>query len=145
MKEERIRDSENDTLFNMGLATQQHIHNLFTEASKFYLQNEPMGRVKCLLNIKRISYSECTPEMRKEFDATEKKLTELTNSFNNMIRLGCISYDLNKGRYLILKNKDAFALINAIDKETNSFEENLRIKLANILFPKTGDKRFALG
>ena len=135
---------DQETKFNMGLANQQHIENLFEKAAYSYVKNEPKTRATCLLQIKLISYSECNKETQKDFDDKEKKIRGLLDEFNNLERKGCFRYDVNTSRYMILKNEKSFELFDALNRKLNELEQDLRIKLAPILFPKTGDKRFAL-
>ena len=141
---EEFKKPDEETIFNLGLATQQHIHNLFEKASECYIKNEPKTRAKCLINIKMMALSECDTDEKKELETQEKDLVNLLDQFDNLCRKGCIIYDPNNSRYLIVKNKNCFALFDTLEKKSNETEQFLRQKLSPMLFPKTGDKRFSL-
>jgi hypothetical protein len=138
------RKDEDENIFNMGLDNQQHIQTLLKRASDFYIAGEVRLRAKCLIEVKMIIFSECISNDKTKFDEMVERIEPLINTFDNLCRTKCIQYDPVGCRYLILKNKESFAIFADLDKELNLFGQALREKLSPILFPKTADKRFAL-
>lgn len=143
--EEFKPDLQEDTIFNLGLAQQEYIFKLFEYSTKMYFINEPISRSRALLAVKRCIDSELKKEEREEFDKFETEVENLLAVFEPMTRHGA-RYNVEAQRYLVLRGANKFYLtMRLLNNCLSKFEKALRNKLSPQLFPRGGDRRFALG